>query len=162
MQALKAAKERAVWQTKHLDCSSSSQKQAPTAHAGDPGSSGHISGTPTHCCLCKIVWFVSVPCSKEWITRSNNTQEELKLPNGRTWRVLSHLLMQWKWKAWLQTPAACKTYLIRPKYLMNLKNKLSQISSHNGKPWVNFACHYWVGTMSNVPIIHFQLWTWVR
>jgi len=65
MQALKAAKERAVWQTKHLDCSSSSQKQAPTAHAGDPGSSGHISGTPTHCCLCKIVWFVSMRCSKE-------------------------------------------------------------------------------------------------
>jgi hypothetical protein len=25
-------------------------------------------------------------------------------PSGQTCRVLSHLLMQWKWKAWLQTP----------------------------------------------------------
>lgn len=34
------------------------------------------------------------------------------LPRGQTWRVLSHLLMQWKWKAWLQTP----TNIIEGKY----------------------------------------------
>ncbi len=41
------------------------------------------------------------------ITEVSTTKRIMKKchpPSGQTCRVLSHLLMQWKWKAWLQTP----------------------------------------------------------
>jgi hypothetical protein len=41
------------------------------------------------------------------IIHNSNPWTEIRSPdppNGQTCLVLSHLLMQWKWKAWLQTP----------------------------------------------------------
>lgn len=64
----------------------------------------HISGTSTHCYLQmrgkkRILLSIYNKFLRSWEMTKDC------LPRGQTWWVLSHLLIQWKWKAWLQTPA---------------------------------------------------------
>lgn len=68
------------------------------------GFSDHTSGTPTRCYLLEHTSMFSKQTKTS--NKSESFQREKHIPNGQTWRVFSHLLMQWKWKAWLQTPAS--------------------------------------------------------